>query len=774
MNSKMNFYLWWIILFLTLFPVVGQAEDAVRIIKLEVLDDVNRNLRIDDISSSSYRDQFKELHNHRDFVINSHQASWLKLEVVQRFRENFYLMVENIGINERESVKVFIESDGVYDEVVRLYDHAFPAFKINAVSTNTTVYMRFNNFSNYSLSAPLKAVTSIGFQHKIRDEYLLFGGILFGLALLAIYNFILFFSMRQRSYLIISSILLLCVIMLNRSSNVIAFFSIFSEEYFYFYSLPISLLFILILDYCRGLLRFNENLPLGDRVINIIIVINIIAMPFMGLLPFFEQIIQLEMLASIIIFPFVFSKMALAGDVVARLMLVLMSSIVLTACPVILGGLDFIVTSDFVIKLYLIGVLVFALSISLIQTVHTNLLRRQAEKAEAENQAKDEFLNVVSHELRTPMHAVISAGELLLTTSLSSRQQPYVEKLVVSSRHAISLIEDMLNLARLEVYAYSHRKEHFKLSDLLQDLRILFQESTPDNSVELIIDNQLDDSLQIFHADQKSLKQVFINLIFNAIKFTDYGYVKVSCEKIHGHDGDKSLTVLFKVEDTGVGILEGEQDKVFQTFYKGSKQAKYHEGSGLGLVISKKLVELMGGDLQFTSKPGLGTTFFFTLELRAGNKHELAEDTKFSASEQTNRIEADYSSARVLIVDDNEVNRFFTSELLKNKGFELFSVDSGVKALNFIEGRRHQIDLILMDISMPEMNGFELAEKIRKNYSFNELPIVALTAHVSSKEQQTCRSLGVNDYMSKPFKVDELIRKIHFWYEKTRVYADNQ
>ncbi|MEZ5447867.1 MAG: ATP-binding protein [Thiolinea sp.] len=379
-------------------------------------------------------------------------------------------------------------------------------------------------------------------------------------------------------------------------------------------------------------------------------------------------------------------------------------------------------TDNYILKLYLVGILIFGIGISLIQSAHTNLLRQQAERSAAENQAKDEFLRTISHELRTPMHAVVSSGELLNHTQLSSRQHSYVDKLMLSSRHMLALIDDLLSLAKIEMSPEAPKTGPFHLPAFLDQTRALLADSFTATPVALRIEDRtgLEDCMLL--GDQTSLRQVLINLLHNARKFTEQGEVRltVSLTRTQQEPGYRELR--FAVTDTGIGIPVEEQEKLFRPFYRVHNDSNTrHQGSGLGLAISQKLVRLLGGELKLRSQPGKGSCFYFTLRL--GCLEQVQEQTVQPQAPAVHPVFYPLENRRrILIIDDNELNRFFTQELLRNRGYHTQTAASGPDALSYLQ--QQSVDLILVDLNMPGMDGYETTRLIRACRGYKPCPLL--------------------------------------------------
>jgi len=375
-----------------------------------------------------------------------------------------------------------------------------------------------------------------------------------------------------------------------------------------------------------------------------------------------------------------------------------------------------------------------------------NEMQEARKAAEAGLELRKSILANVSHELRTPVNAIVGMSSLLASTPLNDQQQEYLKTMRFSSDGLLVLIDDLLDVSRIEA-------GKVELEEIEFSLRENFLELTKSLSIRAIdkgltFDWHMDERVaELSMGDVHRLNQVINNLINNALKFTQKGSVRLTIEFMNEHDGIQELR--FSVSDTGIGIAAERQAAVFQAFaQEDSSTTRKYGGTGLGLSISKKIVELMGSELQLKSEKNVGTTFSFTLFLK-----------KASAVKQiAPAFNPDLKGSRILLVEDNKVNQFLANALLKTWNAVVDISEDGLDAVNRMKEEKY--DLVLMDLQMPIMDGFEATEHIREQLKL-DLPVVGLSANALNGERERSLEAGMNDYVSKPFQPELLYSKIH-------------
>ncbi len=394
----------------------------------------------------------------------------------------------------------------------------------------------------------------------------------------------------------------------------------------------------------------------------------------------------------------------------------------------------------------------------------TEQLREAMEQARTANQAKAVFLANMSHEIRTPMNAIVGLCHMLAGSDLEQQQRHMLDEIRNASGHLLQIINDILDVSRIEAGKLQLQESDFSLHRLMKSIVAMVRPLAQDKGLLLDVD-YLKAPNELF-GDTVRLRQSLLNYIGNAIKFTEQGSVRVRVRVQDEHDS--VYTLLFEVEDTGVGISKENLDKIFLAFEQAdSSNTKRYEGSGLGLAITQRLVELMGGTFGVQSELGKGSRFWFSVPLKQSQKAADSEaDGDELSVEQGLRF-----NARVLLVEDNEINRQVASGLLANVGISVTTATNGQEALEEIEAQ--PFDLVLMDIQMPVMNGLDATRALRSQEAYRDLPILALTANVFDDDRRLCLTVGMNDFVAKPLELNELYSALRRWLpESTRMIVD--
>ncbi len=368
--------------------------------------------------------------------------------------------------------------------------------------------------------------------------------------------------------------------------------------------------------------------------------------------------------------------------------------------------------------------------------------------AEDAVKAKQQFLSNMSHEIRTPMNAIIGFTKVVLKTELTSKQKEYLTAIKLSGDALIVLINDILDLAKVDAGKMTFELTPFRLELSISAMLHLFEPKIQEKNLKLV--KEYDTKIPtVLIGDPVRLHQIILNLVSNAVKFTTKGKITVSVKLLS--EDEKNATIEFAVTDTGIGIAENKISKIFENFQQASSgTSRLYGGTGLGLAIVKQLVEPQGGIIKVKSKIGEGSTFSFILNF---------QKTTEQAEDETELIELDEDNKniKVLVVEDIPLNQLLMKTLLDDFGFERDIAANGKIAIEKLQAKSY--DIILMDLQMPEMNGFEATEYIRETIH-SKIPIIALTADVTTVDLAKCKAVGMNDYIAKPVDEKLLYNKI--------------
>jgi len=632
-----------------------------------------------------------------------------------------------------------------------------PAYALTLTpGTPYTVYVQVTN-PNIPLSFELELRTADNLLQSAIMDYLFYGAILGGILALAAYNFLTFLKLREVSFLSLSLLIIATGLELSYLNGMLNHITLLGAWYDSIPAIFTQLAVTSGASFIYHLLDIPRQLPSFKLPFHTLLTACATTLFLAPFIPYDFMMAGLLALCLLVLVTPVIFILSLRGRREAQNTAWAFIVITLSILPLLLIGIGVIDNWPPAMDLAQVGIMAFMILLSLTQAERTRDLREQSQRAEAASLAKGEFLASMSHEIRTPMNAVINTGTLLQQTNLTAVQRSYIDRLDTAAKHMLHLINDILDLSRLENAQPILEQIPFTLGEILTSLEQLLADHATHKKLSLQFHSLYPQDIAL-SGDPIRLSQILLNLLNNALKFTEQGQVvlRISATPL-AERTPPHVELHFSVTDTGCGLSEQQQQRLFEPFspINQSRDHRYR-GTGLGLSISSKLVAAMGGTLSVESSVGKGSRFFFSVTF-ARHTALVPQTTKEPAPQPI----ALMHDTHILLVDDDELNQFLGQKLLQILGVKVSIAESGAAAIQQVQ--QHTFDLVFMDVSMPDMNGYETTQHIRQDARFTHLPIIALTAHAIAGERERCLASGMNDYLTKPFQLDQIRQMLHQW-----------
>ncbi len=687
---------------------------------------------------------------------NVGKTYWVRFTAVNNSvtNERWYLTLNNnyaealqlyrFNLHSIEKESTVLATDQV-EIIKRVSNQNLPSFLLSFTEKQaSTFYLRMTfdaafpqvHLTLYSQDEMLK-------QSNLRSVFYAF--IIGAMFVIGIYNLTLFFTLEDFSYASLSiSIISMAFIFSNLNG---LYQQVTGVNYINasFFNAIYLITIASTLEFLRRIIDAGVYVPLINRLLLGIEFFAIGMLVIIYWIPHADLIINL---LTISIFPLILVGVFLAkrrGRKFAGSLLFVVPIYLLTFAPYILASLGLLENQLAYLNLMHVGELLVIILLSLTLSERTYELKESKKLAQAASDAKSQFLANMSHELRTPMNAVIGFSQLRKQTSLDREQKDYIDKSLGSANHMVELIDKVLDFSKFEVNKFKLESVTFKLSELLQVVVTHIEAVCKEKNIDFSIRVAPDVPLQLY-ADPLRLRQVLINLLNNAVKFTQYGEVTLSVRVVDTREAKALL--YFSVKDTGIGIETEKYKDIFNPFTQvNTEHSRKYGGVGLGLTISQEILELMGSRVEVRSTLGKGSTFFFDVWIEQGRVTEKlikpVSPVNFSGDDLKQ-----LSRQNILVVEDDYLNQIVVQRMLQSMGVNVVLAGSGQTAIELLQALH--FDLIFMDIQMPGKDGYETTRQIRSSHHHDGIPIIALTAHASAEDEKICLSSGMNGFLTKP------------------------
>lgn len=738
----------------------------------KVLIDPSLKLDLEQVSSDTLKDQFIPNSKPHLNLGRSRSAFWIKFEVVNHSQKKWYLLLDSMLGDELDLYISPIKkpvSNSLTTYATKLENFRRQAWSLDLPKgEKLQVYMRVKNGDSI-INVPIQFLTSDRMLSQSNWKYKVYSALYGAMIIIGFCLLFMFFSLREKSYLYLSTYILALILVTHRLDPVFEILNFFNNTSSYFFTLPLFLTGISAILFVREILETRKNAPRIDRAFIALLCISAMLMPIIWSLPaapVYPIILGLIIQTFIQFSAFHIAYSKNSGPISKYFAWISLNTYLLVVITLFLKTF-FNVASDKLPDslIYNLITLFSVLCLTLLLAHKIRIQNNEMQREKASNETKDEFIAVMNHELRTPMNAIVGLSSLMKLEKLTKPQRVYANQLDNATKHMMQLINNVLDFSKTNQPLFNLEKKPFQLSIALQSVYHLLLQQAQQKDLRLTLENPLDETLVVL-GDRARLSQILNNFLTNAIRYTEEGEVSLAVAPLT-NDSPNSIKLRFSVKDTGPGIPNDQLEKIFTPFTQLETQntSSQREGLGLGLPISKNLIEQMGSTLHVNSRINEGSEFYFDLEIPLAAESEIAK--RGNAELTSLRLPA---GTRILLVDDSELNRFIGGEMIQNLGAEVILANSGKNAM--LQLQQDTFDLVLLDISMPQVSGLTVTHWIRQQSQHLHLPVIAMTAHNLDSMRKQCKDAGMNDYIVKPFEYEDLYHTVNLHLSGIRTSSE--